>query len=42
MGKIIIYENGQQIEVDEEQVKIYEPFSEESKNDKKETSNLHS
>lgn len=25
MGKIIIYENGQQIEVDEEQVKIYEP-----------------
>lgn len=26
MAKIIIYENGQQIEVDEDKVKIYEPF----------------
>lgn len=31
MGTIIIYENGQQIEVDEENVKIYQPFPEENK-----------
>ena len=33
MGKIIIYENGQQIEVDEEQVKIYDPFPPEEETD---------
>ena len=36
MGKILIYENGQQIEVDEELVKIYEPpfWRKEDKNEK--------
>lgn len=40
MGKIIIYENGQQIEVDEEQVKIYDPFprKEDTEKDKQKSS----
>lgn len=41
MGKIIIYVDGQQIEVDEESVKIYEPF-EEKKNEKKSDSSSQS
>lgn len=37
MGKIIIYVDGQQIEVDEEQVSIYEPpfWRKENKDEKR-------
>lgn len=39
MGKIIIYVDGRQIEVDEEQVSIYEPpFPSEEEKDKQKSS----